>query len=119
MAPSDTSSGDELDVPTAADGRIDDDVLLLPYAPVIRRVVLRLVRDSVQRRTGAVFQAFRQNRAESLIEKAPFDGCEYGTFAYIDTVLLLNEAHASERVRQGPRVCLFCAAPALGRDIHA
>ena len=45
---------------------------------------------------GAI--TLRDGSVKVKAQLLPFNGCEYGTFAYIDTVLLLNEAHASERL---------------------
>ena len=53
---------------------------------------------------GAI--TLRDGSAKAKVQLLPFDGCEYGTFAYIDTLLLLNESHASERLDLAQRLMI-------------
>ena len=44
---------------------------------------------------GAI--TLRDGSAKAKVQLLPFDGDEYGVFAFVDAALLLNEAHCSER----------------------
>ena len=49
--------------------------------------------------TAASFGAItlRDGSVKAKVQLLPFDGDEYGVFAFVDAALLLNEAHCSER----------------------
>ena len=40
----------------------------------------------------------RDGSTKAKVQLLPFDGNEYGVFAFVDSALLLNEAHGSERL---------------------
>ena len=46
--------------------------------------------------TGAI--ALKDGSAKAKAQMLPFDGDAYGVFAFVDYVLLLNEAQCSERL---------------------
>ena len=50
--------------------------------------------------TAASFGAItlRDGSIKAKVQLLPFDGNEYGVFAFVDSALLLNEAHGSERL---------------------
>ena len=45
---------------------------------------------------GAI--TLRDGSAKAKVQLLPFGGCSYGTFAYLDTLLLLNGAHCSVKL---------------------
>ena len=45
---------------------------------------------------GAI--TLRDGSVKAKVQLLPFDGDEYGEFAFVDTAFLLNEAHCSERL---------------------
>ena len=56
--------------------------------------------DGSVMQTAASFGAItlRDGSAKAKVQLLPFDGDEYGVFAFVDAALLLNEAHCSERL---------------------
>ena len=46
--------------------------------------------------TGAI--TLKDGSAKAKVQLLPFDGDAYGVFAFVDYVLLLNEAQCSERL---------------------
>ena len=51
---------------------------------------------------GAI--TLKDGSAKAKAQLLPFDGNEYGVFAYVDAALLLNEAHCSERLNLTQRL---------------
>ena len=56
--------------------------------------------DGSVMQTAASFGAItlRDGSVKAKVQLLPFDGDEYGVFAFVDAALLLNEAHCSERL---------------------
>ena len=56
--------------------------------------------DGSVMQTAASFGAItlRDGSVKAKVQLLPFDGSEYGVFAFVDSALLLNEAHGSERL---------------------
>ena len=53
---------------------------------------------------GAI--TLKDGSVKAKVQLLPFDGDEYGVFAFVDTVLLLNEAHCSERLSLTQRLMI-------------
>ena len=53
---------------------------------------------------GAI--ALRDGSAKAKAQLLPFDGDEYGIFAFVDAALLLNKAHCSERLSLTQRLMI-------------
>ena len=64
--------------------------------------------DGSVMQTAASFGAItlRDGSAKAKVQLLPFDGDEYGVFAFVDAALLLNEAHGSERLSLTQRLMI-------------
>ena len=54
--------------------------------------------------TGAI--TLKDGSAKAKVQLLPFDGDAYGVFAFVDHVLLLNEAQCSERLSLAQRLMI-------------